>query len=187
MTRMRNRRIAGVGNSQTDGTRRTSMVSLRNLAAGLAVLIGAPAALAETPVERGAYLAHIMDCGGCHNTGAFTPKPNLETPLAGSDIGFEVPGLGVFYPPNLTPDGATGLGKWSDAEIIAAFTTGMRPDGRQLAPVMPWMSYGHISADDAEALIAYLRALKPVSHKVPGPFAAGDKPNAPYMSVVMPE
>jgi mono/diheme cytochrome c family protein len=157
------------------------------MAALTALTCAASAADAERPVERGAYLAHIMDCGGCHNTGAFTPKPNLETPLAGSDIGFEVSGLGVFYPPNLTPDGATGLGKWSDAEIIAAFTTGMRPDGRQLAPVMPWMSYGHISADDAEALIAYLRALKPVSHKVPGPFAAGDKPNAPYMSVVMPE
>ncbi|HSE75357.1 MAG TPA: cytochrome c, partial [Dongiaceae bacterium] len=69
------------------------------MAALTALTCAASAADAETPVERGAYLAHIMDCGGCHNTGAFTPQPNLETPLAGSDIGFEVPGLGVFYPP----------------------------------------------------------------------------------------
>jgi mono/diheme cytochrome c family protein len=163
-------------------------MNTRILAAGIAAacFIGQGAA-AETPVERGQYLAHIMDCGGCHNTGAFTPKPNLETPLAGSDIGFEVPGLGVFYPPNLTPDAETGLGKWSDADIVAAFTTGVRPDGRQLAPAMPWMSYGHISAEDAEALVAYLRALQPVSHQVPGPFDADEKPAASYMTVVMPE
>ena len=156
-------------------------------AAGLAALAIAAPASAETLVERGQYLAHIMDCGGCHHTGAFTPQPNLETPLAGSDIGFEMPGMGVFYPPNLTPDKETGLGKWSDAEIITAFTTGMRPDGRQLAPMMPWMSYAHINADDAAALVAYLRSLKPVKHKVPGPLAAGDKPSAPYFTVVMPK
>ena len=156
-------------------------------AAGLAALATAAPASAETLVERGQYLAYIMDCGGCHNTGAFTPQPNLETPLAGSQIGFEIPGMGVFYPANLTPDEETGLGKWSDAEIITAFTTGVRPDGRQLSPAMPWMSYAHINADDATALVAYLRSLKPVKHKVPGPFAAADKPTAPYFTVVAPK
>ncbi len=156
-------------------------------AACAAVVTLAPAALAESQVERGRYLAHIMDCGGCHNTGAFTPQPNLETPLSGSTIGFEIPGMGVFYPPNLTPDEETGLGKWSDAEIITAFTTGVRPDGRQLSPAMPWVSYAHINAADAEALVAYLRSLKPVKHQVPGPFAATDKPTAPYFSVVVPK
>jgi mono/diheme cytochrome c family protein len=163
-------------------------MNLRHLAAGMAVaaMFAHPAA-AETQVERGQYLARIMDCGGCHNTGAFTPQPNLETPLSGSAIGFEVPGLGVFYPPNLTPDQETGLGRWSDAEIIAAFTTGMRPDGRQLAPAMPWMSYGHISAADAEALVAYLRSLKPVKHQVPGPFMGAGRPTAAYLSIVAPK
>ena len=163
-------------------------MNLRILAAALAALsMSATAAKAETLVERGEYLAHIMDCGGCHHTGAFTPQPNLETPLAGSDIGFEMPGMGVFYPPNLTPDEETGLGKWTDEQIIAAFTTGMRPDGRQLAPMMPWRSYAHINADDATALVAYLRSLKPVKHKVPGPFSAADKPTAPYFTVVAPK
>ena len=163
-------------------------MNLRILAAASAALsISATSANAETLVERGQYLAHIMDCGGCHHTGAFTPEPNLETPLAGADNGFEIPGMDVFYPPNLTPDEETGLGKWSDAEIITAFTTGMRPDGRQLSPAMPWISYAHITDDDATALVAYLRSLKPVKHKVPGPFAAGDKPTAPYHSVVAPK
>jgi mono/diheme cytochrome c family protein len=162
-------------------------MSIRTIAAaGLAALGFAASAQAETPVERGQYLAHIMDCGGCHHTGAFTPQPKLETPLAGSDIGFAMPGLGVVYPPNLTPDKETGLGKWSDAEIITAFTTGVRPDGRQLAPIMPWMSYGHISAADAEALVAYLRSLPPVTHKVPGPFAESEQPTAPYLTMVAP-
>lgn len=156
-------------------------------AAGLAALATAAPAAAETQVERGQYLAHIMDCGGCHHTGAFTPQPNLETPLAGSDIGFEIPGMGVFYPPNLTPDQETGLGTWSDAEVITAFTTGVRPDGRQLSPAMPWISYAHITADDATALAAYLRSLAPVKHQVPGPFAASDKPTAPYLSVIAPK
>lgn len=158
------------------------------VAATLAALcaIASPAS-AESVVERGQYLAHIMDCGGCHNTGAFTPQPNLDTPLSGSDIGFEIPGMGIFYPPNLTPDAETGLGKWSDDEIIIAFTTGTRPDGRQLAPAMPWMSYGHINADDATALVAYMRSLKPVSHKVPGPFGPEEKPSAPYNTIVAPQ
>jgi mono/diheme cytochrome c family protein len=156
-------------------------------AAAVSILAAfAQTAAADDQVARGAYLANIMDCGGCHNTGAFTPKPNMETPLAGSDIGFEVPGLGVFYPANLTPDKKTGLGAWSDAEIIAAFTTGLRPDGRQLAPAMPWMSYGHITKEDAASLVAYLRSLKAVEHKVPGPFGAQEKATAPYMSVKMP-
>src|SRR4029453_12573932 len=73
-------------------------------AAGLAALAIAAPASAETLVERGQYLAHIMDCGGCHHTGAFTPQPNLETPLAGSDIGFEMPGMGGLYPPNQPPE-----------------------------------------------------------------------------------
>ena len=162
-------------------------MTLRILAAFAVLSMSATSANAEAPVERGRYLAHIMDCGGCHHTGAFTPQPNLETPLAGSDIGFEIPGMGVFYPPNLTPDQETGLGTWSDAEIITAFTTGVRPDGRQLSPAMPWISYAHISADDATALVAYLRSLKPVEHKVPGPFAAGDRPTAAYHTVVAPK
>ncbi len=165
----------------------TFRTAITAAAASAGLLSFTVAAQAETQVERGAYLAHIMDCGGCHNTGAFTPQPNLETPLSGSDIGFEVPGLGVFYPANLTPDKETGLGSWSDDAVITAFTTGVRPDGRQLAPAMPWMSYGHITAADAAALVAYLRSLPAVSHKVPGPFGPQDKPTAPYMTVVAPQ
>ncbi|MDY0882115.1 c-type cytochrome [Dongia soli] len=164
----------------------------RAFLSSMALLLGiasvaAPEAQANDQIKRGEYLARIMDCGGCHNTGAFTPQPNLETPLAGSEIGFEVPGLGVFFPPNLTPDHETGLGNWSKEEIIAAVTTGARPDGRELAPAMPWRSYSALNTKDAAALVAYLKSLTPVSHKVPGPFGPDEKKTAPYFTVAGPQ
>ena len=82
-----------------------------------------------------------MDCVGCHTGGALAGAPDPKLRLAGSDIGFGAPGLGVFYPPNLTPDQETGLGAWSEADIVKALRTGERPDGRELAPMMPWRSY----------------------------------------------
>lgn len=140
---------------------------------------------AEDAVARGAYLARIMDCGGCHTPGAFTGKPNATMELAGADVGFGVPGLGVFFPPNLTPDPATGLGNWSEAEIVAALRTGARPDGRELV-VMPWRSYATLSDEDALALAAYLKSMTPVANQVPAPSGADEKAPGPYLTVVMP-
>jgi mono/diheme cytochrome c family protein len=151
--------------------------------AGSAVL----SAWAQEPVERGAYLAKIMDCGGCHTRGALVGKPNSEFELAGSDIGFEIPGLGYFYPPNLTSDAEAGLGKWSEADIIKAVRTGVRPDGRVLVPIMPWHSYGALSDADAQALAAYLKSLAPIPHQAPAMTAAAETPPAPYLTVVMPK
>ncbi len=67
---------------------------------------------------------------------------------------------------NLTPDRETGLGKWSDAEIKRAITTGVRADGTRLSPPMGYGFYKTISGGDLDALVAYLRSLKPVKHKV---------------------
>jgi hypothetical protein len=62
----------------------------------------------QRQLPRGEYLATIMDCGGCHTGGALAGQPDPKLHLAGSNIGFGVPGLGVFYPPNLTPDREPG-------------------------------------------------------------------------------
>src|SRR5215207_8678653 len=101
----------------------------------------------------------IMDCTGCHTPGTFLGKPDMQRPLAGSEVGFGTPGLGIFYPPNLTPDPETGLGQWTEADIVKAVRTGERPDGRELAPMMPWRSYAALTDDDALALAAYLKSL----------------------------
>ncbi len=149
--------------------------------------LGAASARAELPAARGRYLVGIMDCTGCHSTGALTGKPEPATFLAGSDIGFQIPGLGIFYPPNLTPDVQTGLGTWSEQEIATALRTGVRPDGRELAPAMPWRSYASLSDADVRAVAAYLKTLPAVTHAVPPLTGASEKPPAPYFTVVMPK
>jgi mono/diheme cytochrome c family protein len=150
---------------------------------------GVPAASGDGThsVEHGRYLAAIMDCSGCHTPGMLLGKPDPQRPLAGSDVGFQIPGLGIFYPPNLTPDPKTGLGKWTAAQIITAVRTGVRPDGRILAPAMPYHSYAALKDDDGRALAAYLKTLKPVRNKVPDPVAETQVAPAPYLTVVMPK
>jgi mono/diheme cytochrome c family protein len=147
----------------------------------------ASAASAQDKVKRGEYVAAIMDCTGCHTTGTFLGKPDPTHFLAGSEVGFQIPGVGIFHPPNLTSDPETGLGKWSEADIIRAVRTGVRPDGRELAPVMPYHSYARLTDADAQALAAYIKSLKPVRHQVPAVKGAAEQPTAPYMTVIFPE
>jgi mono/diheme cytochrome c family protein len=149
--------------------------------------LGAANARADSMVARGRYLVGIMDCTGCHSTGALTGKPEAAKFLAGSDVGFQIPGLGIFYPPNLTPDAQTGLGNWSEQDIATALRTGVRPDGRELAPAMPWRSYASLSDADVQAVAAYLKTLPAVSHAVPPLTGASEEPPAPYFTVVMPK
>jgi mono/diheme cytochrome c family protein len=151
---------------------------------GTLVTVGAQA---DDMANRGEYLATIMDCTGCHTGGALAGKPDAALYLAGSSVGFELPGLGIFYPPNLTPDDDTGLGGWSEADIIKSLRTGARPDGRELAPVMPWRSYSKMTDSDAQALASYLKSLKPVRNAVPQIVASGDAAKGPYLTVAMPK
>jgi mono/diheme cytochrome c family protein len=168
---------------------RKAVVKLALLALVLAgpVVSASIKAGADERVKRGEYLATIMDCGGCHTPGYLRGKPDMARYLAGSDVGFEVPGLGIFYPPNLTPDRETGIGAWSAAEIIAAVRTGARPDGRVLVPVMPYHNYAKLTDGDAQALAAYLQSLKPIRNQAPAITGLGQKPSAPFMRIVSPE
>jgi mono/diheme cytochrome c family protein len=149
------------------------------------VLTGLPGT-GHADVKRGEYLATIMDCGGCHTPGHLLGKPDMSRFVAGGDVGFQIPEVGIFYPPNLTPDAETGLGKWSKADIIKAVTKGERPDGRILAPIMPWHSYGRLTSQDADSLASYLKSLKPISNKVPSITGPRDKPSSLYMTVITP-
>jgi mono/diheme cytochrome c family protein len=130
---------------------------------------------AESLVQRGKYLVTLGGCNDCHTPGYFFGKPDMNRHLGGSDVGFAIPGLGVFVAPNLTPDKQTGLGNWTRQQIVTAFTTGKLPTGRILAPIMPWRAFSHLSDEDAQAIAAYLQSLKPVQNQVPGPFGATQK------------
>jgi mono/diheme cytochrome c family protein len=137
-------------------------------------------------VARGKYLVELGGCTDCHTPGHFFGKPDMARYLGGSDMGIEVPGLGIFVGRNLTPDKDTGLGNWTKDEIITAIQTGIRPDGRILAPIMPWRAYAALTKSDAAAIVEFLRSLPPVSNKVPGPFSPDEKPAIFRMTILPP-
>ncbi|HXP04145.1 MAG TPA: c-type cytochrome [Stellaceae bacterium] len=149
-------------------------------------MLSSPVWADDGPVERGKYLANLGGCLDCHTPGYFFGKPDMTLYLGGSDVGFQVGDLGVFVGPNLTPDKETGLGDWTPEQIATALTTGVRPDGRILAPIMPWRALANMTKSDVLALVAYLRSLPPVSHKVPGPFGITEKPSVAVMKIVPP-
>jgi mono/diheme cytochrome c family protein len=151
------------------------------LAAAVVCLPIVVAHAADPQVERGKYLVAIGGCSDCHTPGYFFGHPDMTRYLGGSDVGFGNP-MGVFVGPNLTSDTETGLGKWSAQQIVTAFTTGKRPDGRILAPMMPWRSLAVLTTPDALAIAAFLKSLPPVSNKVPGPFGPNETPTVFVMS-----
>ena len=155
------------------------------LSTALAVFVAMPALADQAQIDRGKYLTVLSGCSDCHTPGALLGTPDMKRVMGGSDVGFGIPGLGIFVGPNLTPDKETGLGAWTDAEIIAAMTTGTRPDGRILTGVMPFEALSHLTPADAQAIVAYLRSLPPVKNAVPGPLGPNEKPKF-SISVVVP-
>lgn len=163
-------------------------MSYRTILAALAALCLPAASHAADPaaVERGKYLVNLAGCNDCHTPGYFLGKPDMARFLGGSEVGFELPGLGVFYGPNLTPDKETGLGGWTDAQVAAAITTGVRPDNRMLAPIMPYHAFASLTKQDLDGIVAFLRSIPPVSNKVPGPFGPTQTPTGFVMKIVPP-
>jgi mono/diheme cytochrome c family protein len=152
--------------------------------AAVAIFTAAGASADDAQVKRGEYLVTASGCNDCHTPGYFLGKPDFSRRLSGSDVGFAMPGLGVFVGRNLTPDKETGLGDFTDDQIISALTAGVRPDGRRLAPIMPWRDFANFSSEDAHAIVAYLRSLPPVKHAVPGPFGPKEVPSTPVFVIV---
>ena len=128
----------------------------------LAVLAMAatPAAGQESKLlARGTYLMDsIVACVNCH-VQRDRGKPLLERGLSGGMVFDEEPFKA--YAPNITPDPETGIGKWSDAQLIKAIREGIRPDGSVIGPPMAYGWYKNINDLDMKALVAYLRSLKP--------------------------
>jgi mono/diheme cytochrome c family protein len=110
----------------------------------------------EDTVARGKYLLYAGGCISCH-----TEDIDDAVPLAGGRA-METP-FGTFYSPNITPDAATGIGKWSDEQFVDAFWEGVSPDGDHYFPAFPYTSYSGVSRTDLLAIKAYLFSLDPVS------------------------
>lgn len=136
------------------------------LGTGAAALTPATPAAAMPPtanpdvVARGRYLTAIGDCAACHTQAgkpAFSGGRPLPTPY------------GVFYPPNITPDRATGIGGWSEQDFYRAMHDGIGPGGMYLYPAFPFPSFTHMTRADVDAIWAYLRSVPAVS-----------RPNTPH-------
>jgi mono/diheme cytochrome c family protein len=120
----------------------------------------------ESLLERGTYLANsIVACGNCH-----TPKnadgSEIEDMEFAGNFNMEEPQF-TAYAPNITPDIATGIGAWSDEEIVRAIRDGVRPDGSIIGPPMPSLFYRNMSDRDANAIVAYIRSVKPLKNVMP--------------------
>lgn len=128
-------------------TKMTLVAAVAICAAALVAAAGSAIA-AETLIERGAYLVSTIGaCGNCH-----TPRDKAGRVMPGMALAggfeFDEAGIGHVVGPNITSDPETGIGKWTEAEIVTALRDGKRPDR------------------DASAIAAYLRSLKPVRHAV---------------------
>jgi mono/diheme cytochrome c family protein len=138
----------------------------RTIAAATAAAVTMGVAAAETPLERGRYLMNsIVACGNCH-----TPQ-TPQGPAPGREFAGGTPmnlgPAGTAYASNITPDPETGIGNWTDAQLIAAIREGRRPDGSIIGPPMPIELYRDLSDADVTALVAYMRTVPAVANKVP--------------------
>jgi mono/diheme cytochrome c family protein len=103
--------------------------------------------------ERGEYLFHLAGCSGCHT--------QAHGPLLAGGGALETP-FGTFYAPNITPDLATGIGRWRAVDLVRALRDGRAPDGHAYLPVFPYPSYTHLHRKDMLAIYAYLRSVPTV-------------------------
>jgi len=145
-----------------------------------------PAVADDAQIARGRYLVSIAGCSDCHTPGGMLGSPDMKRYLGGSDVGFSIPGQGVFVGQNLTPDMETGLGKWTDDQIVTAIRKGKRPDGSELSGVMPYASFANLTDEDAFAIAAFLRSLPPVNNKVVS-YKSGENVPIAVSAVLPPE
>jgi mono/diheme cytochrome c family protein len=125
-------------------------------------------------IARGRYLFTVGNCGDCHTPGTIFGAPDTTRVLAGSDLGWQGP-WGTSYPRNLTPDMETGLGKWSEDDIVSTLRTGKRPDNSPLLPPMPWPNTAMWTDEDLHAVAAYIKSVPAVKHEVPKVVPPGKK------------
>jgi len=145
-----------------------TLVFSLTLAAG-ALSAGLAAAQAPDQADeiiRGRYQAILGDCEACHTAPGAKPLSGglpLETPF------------GQLIPPNITPDKASGIGEWSEADFRNALKNGIGHEGKRLYPAMPYPAYTKMSDQDISNLWAYIRTVDPVfnpveANQLPFPF-----------------
>ncbi len=138
-------------------------------------------------VNHGRYMVELLGCGVCHTDGALVGEPDLDRALGGSRTGIaytnplEYRYPGVVYPPNITPDEETGIGRWTDQQIKLAVRAGLSTHVGRRITVMPWQGYAKLKTYDVDAIVAYLRTVRPVKHRVPANVEPGTRASEPFV------
>src|SRR5450631_2403206 len=138
-------------------------------------LTATPTTLAVTEPFHRPNLANgltAFNAGGCASCHAVPGQPDRLR--LGGGLSITSP-FGTFYAPNISPDPADGIGRWTEAEFVGAVTKGVSPAGFHYFPAFPYTSYQHARISDIRDLFAYLKTLAPVTgkvrdHDVPFPF-----------------
>jgi len=129
----------------------------------------AGAAPEDTPVKRGEYLGTLAHCAACH-TPFGEAGPDMTKMYAGG-AKMEIPALfdGVLYSPNITSDKKTGLGDWTDEQILTALTKAQKKDGAPMVGPMQMYApqWAQLSQGDLGDLVAWVRSIPPVDNPVP--------------------
>ncbi len=137
--------------------RRWSVHAARAVAFALLVHGASAQTTPPTEVQRGQYLARAGDCVSCHTA-------NGGKPFAG---GYRInTPFGFMLAPNITPDGATGIGTWSADDFYRALHDGINKRGQDMYPTMPYDFYTKVTREDSDAIYAYLRTVPAVSNPV---------------------
>ena len=131
-------------------------------AIGIALLLVPSAAVwagAPLPdlVAKGKYI--FAAAGGC---GCHTEPGKAATGLNAGGRRFDAP-FGTVFSTNITPDRQTGIGAWTDEQLISGIRLGRRPNGERIIPVHPFMTFNGMAEEDLRSLVAYLRTLPPIN------------------------
>lgn len=142
--------------------RRFGWTRCGRLAAGAVLLTlvtaSVTAAQSREQIARGKYIFGAAAGCACHTV----PKQALN---AGGRK-YEGP-FGTVYSANITPDPATGIGKWTDEQIVTAIRAGRRPNGERLVPVHPYTVFNGMAEQDLKDVVAYLRSVPPIDKPTP--------------------
>jgi mono/diheme cytochrome c family protein len=138
------------------------------IALAIAWVITTPATIpAEALPARTANLDNgrtVFNAGGCSSCHAVPAQPD-RLKLGG---GLAMPSpFGTFHVPNISPDEADGIGRWTEAQFVTAVLKGTSPQGTHYYPAFPYGSYQRARLDDVRDLFAYLKTLPKVSGRAP--------------------
>lgn len=131
---------------------------MKPLALGL--ILGLTVGFSQAEENSGnRYVAQLGDCAACHTA------PGGK-PFAGG-LAISSP-FGAIYASNITPDPEHGIGDYTLDEFSQAVRQGVRKDGANLYPAMPYPSFAKVSDEDIAALYEFLmHEVQPVGEAVP--------------------